>query len=167
LKIPGFTRYLHPYDENHIIGIGKDEDNDVKISLFDVRNVSYPIEMSKYEIDGDWSDTPVLTEHKAFLFDKSKQLLALPVSISFIEFKDSEYYTKGYWQGTYVFNITLSGIVLRGNITHQEDDVNGWYSSHWVKRALYIEDILYTVSDKKIKMNSLEDLAFLKEIELP
>jgi len=166
LKIPGFTRYLHPYDENHIIGIGKDEDNDVKISLFDVRNVSYPIEMSKYEIDGDWSDTPVLTEHKAFLFDKSKQLLALPVSISFIEFKDSEYYTKGYWQGTYVFNITLSGIVLRGNITHQEDDVNGWYSSHWVKRALYIEDILYTVSDKKIKMNSLEDLAFLKEIEL-
>lgn len=24
LKIPGFSDYLHPYDENHIIGFGKD-----------------------------------------------------------------------------------------------------------------------------------------------
>ena len=24
LKIPGYSNYLHPYDENHIIGIGKD-----------------------------------------------------------------------------------------------------------------------------------------------
>lgn len=24
LKIPGFSNYLQPYDENHLIGIGKD-----------------------------------------------------------------------------------------------------------------------------------------------
>lgn len=24
LKIPGFSQYLHPYDENHVIGIGRD-----------------------------------------------------------------------------------------------------------------------------------------------
>ena len=24
LKIPGYSDYLHPYDETHIIGIGKD-----------------------------------------------------------------------------------------------------------------------------------------------
>lgn len=33
--------------------------------------------------------------------------------------------------------------------------------------ALYIENALYTVSDKKIKMNSLEDLTEIKEIQLP
>ena len=72
------------------------------------------------------------------------------------------------WQGAYVFNITLGdGLILRGNVTHQENGVSGWNSSYWVKRTLYIEDILYTVSDKRIKMNSLEDLAFLNEIELP
>ncbi len=60
----------------------------------------------------------------------------------------------------------LSGFVLRGNITHEEDNVNGWYNSQWVKRAVHIEDILYTVSDK-IKMNSLQGLTLLKEIELP
>jgi len=33
--------------------------------------------------------------------------------------------------------------------------------------VLYIENALYTISDKKIKMNSLEDLTEIKEIQLP
>jgi len=165
LKIPGFSGYLHPYDKNYIIGIGKQGSN-LKLSLFNVTDVTSPIEaVPPYIVDADWSDSTVLTDHKAFLFDKSKQLLALPVSISFM---DSQYYTKNYWQGAYVFNITLSdGFVLRGNVTHQENSVGGWESGYRVKRALYIENVLYTMSDKKIKMNNLEDLALLEEIELP
>ncbi len=164
LKIPGFSGYLHPYDKNYIIGIGK-QDNDVKLSLFNVTNVTAPTETAKFIVSGDWSDSTVLTDHKAFLFDKSKQVLALPVSISFM---GSQYYTKNYWQGAYVFNITLSdGFVLRGNVTHQENSVNGGESGYQVKRTLYIENVLYTVSNKKIKMNSLENLALLEEIELP
>jgi inhibitor of cysteine peptidase len=160
LKIPGFTRYLHPYNENHVIGIGKDENNKVKISVFDVTNVTAPKNMTEYKVEGAWSDTLVLTEHKAFLFDRSKDLLVIPVST----YEEDRY---SLWQGAYVFNVTLSDLFLRGNVTHQENGVNGWESSYWVKRTLYIEDVLYTVSDKKIKMNSLEDLAFLNEIELP
>jgi inhibitor of cysteine peptidase len=167
LKIPGFSGYLHPYDENHIIGIGKQNSN-VKLSLFNVTNVTAPTETAKYTVSGDWSDSTVLTDHKAFLFDKSKQLLTLPVSINFIEVKNGEYCTKRYWQGAYVFNITLSdGFVLRGNVTHQENSISGWESGYQVKRALYIENVLYTMSDKKIKMNNLEDLALLNKVELP
>ena len=160
LKIPGFTRYLHPYDETHIIGIGKDGSN-VKISLFDVSNVSAPIEIGKpYAVNASWSDTLVLTEHKAFLFDKSKNLLVIPVSLY------EDWYSQ--WQGAYVFNITLTnGLVLKGSVTHQEAGVNGWDSGYWVKRSLYIENVLYTVSDKKIKMNSLEDLTQINEIKFP
>jgi len=162
LKIPGFTTYLHPYDESHIIGVGRSENNSVKISLFDVSNVSAPVEIDMYSVGGVWSDTLVLTEHKAFLFDKSKDLLAIPVSIYYNGDKHWQ------WQGLYVFNITLSrGITLRGNITHQENSGIYWDSTYQVKRALYIENVLYTVSDKKIKMNSLEDLTEIKEIQLP
>lgn len=151
LKIPGFTSYLHPYDENNIIGVGKDG-NVVKISLFDVSNVSKPIEIDKYTISGIWSDTPVLREHKAFLFSKIKNLLAFPVSMSTYNGDKSS-----LWQGVYVFNMTLpEGFVLRGKITHSE-----------VKRSLYIDNVLYTISSKKIKMNSLEDLAEINEIQLP
>lgn len=162
LKIPGFTTYLHPYDENHVIGVGRDENDSVKISLFDISNVSDPVEIDMYCVGGVWSNTPVLTEHKAFLFDKSKDLLAIPVSIYY----NGDKYLQ--WQGLYVFNITLSrGIILRGNITHQENGGIYWDSTYEVKRALYIENVLYTVSDKKIKINNLEDLTEIKEIQLP
>jgi uncharacterized secreted protein with C-terminal beta-propeller domain len=34
LKIPGYSDYLHPYDETHLIGVGKDADiTDVAQSL--------------------------------------------------------------------------------------------------------------------------------------
>lgn len=161
LSIPGFTRYLHPYDEDHVIGIGIDGGN-VKITLFDVSNVSAPINMTEYKVEGVWSDTLVLTEHKAFLFERSKDLLAIPVSIYY---NGDKYWQ---WQGIYVFNITLSHrIVLRGNITHQENGGIYWDSAYEVKRALYIENVLYTVSDRKIKMNSLEDLTEIEEIPIP
>lgn len=159
LKIPGFTRYLHPYDNDHLIGIGKDGTN-VKMSLFDVTNVSAPIELDNYVFESS-SDTPVLTEHKAFLFDRARSLLALPISIW------RPWYSL-YWQGAYVFNITLTdGFVLKGNITHRDSSTNQWDSNFDVNRELYIETVLYTVSNKMIGMNSLSDLALIKQVTLP
>jgi uncharacterized secreted protein with C-terminal beta-propeller domain len=165
LSIPGFTRYLHPYDENHVIGVGRDANNKVEISLFDVTNVSAPIKIGNYTVEGDWSDTPVLTEHKAFLFDRSKDLLVIPLTISTY---DEAIHSSLIWQGVYVFNITLSnGFALRGNVTHQNDSVSYWDSNYWINRALYIENVLYTISNSKIKMNDLVTLALMNEIELP
>jgi uncharacterized secreted protein with C-terminal beta-propeller domain len=101
-------------------------------------------------INGTWSDTPVLTEHKAFLFSKVKNLLAFPVSV---------HIRATMWQGVYIFNITLlEGFVLKGKITHL---------LYYVERSLCIDNVLYTISAKKIKMNSLENLEQINEIELP
>jgi inhibitor of cysteine peptidase len=162
LKIPGFNRYLHPYDENHVIGVGRDESNNVKVSLFGVTDVSSPQLISEYRFGSDWSDTPVLWDHKAFLFAYSKNLLALPVTMEQYEFDGYE-----PKQGLFVFNITADqGIVLKGSITHQEEGVNAWDTKYHVRRSLYIENVLYTVSDAKIKLNSLESLAFLREVLL-
>lgn len=154
LKIPGFTRYLHPYDADHIIGIGKDGNN-VKISLFDVSNVSAPTEIDNYMIEGDWSDASVLWDHKAFLFSIDENLLALPIEV--------RYYTPhSVWQGLYAFDITLgSGIVKRGTVTHQE-----WDTTYYVERSCYIEDMLYTVSQRKVVISNLNDISFVKEIAL-
>ena len=161
LKIPGLNRYLHPYDENHVIGLGRDEFNNVKISLFDVTNVSAPKLISEYRFEGTWSDTPALWDHHAFLFAYSKDLLAIPVSMNQYS---NDYTTK---QGFFVFNITLTnGLILKGSITHQELGINDWDTSYHVRRGLYIENVLYTVSEKKIKLNKLENLALLKEIPL-
>jgi uncharacterized secreted protein with C-terminal beta-propeller domain len=167
LKIPGFSGYLHPYDENHVIGVGT-QDSNVKLSLFDVTNVTAPDEAAPpYIVKASWSDTSVLYDHKAFLFDKSKQLLALPISISETMWLNDTYYNTVFWQGEYVFNISLTnGFELKGNVTHQGTNMEQWDSNYWVKRALYIDNVLYTVSDKMIKMNSLADLSLLKEVQL-
>jgi len=188
LKITGYSDYLHPYDENHIIGIGKEtiaaEEGDfawyqgVKISLFDVSDVEKPKEIAKYEIGDRGTDSPVLRDHKALLFDGSKKLFVMPVLVAKI---DKAKYpnevppnTHGdyVWQGAYVFNISLDeGLVLKGGITHLEDGTelvkSGYYfsSSYSVKRSLYIGNVLYTISDKKIQMNSLENLHKINEVK--
>ncbi|UCH70513.1 MAG: beta-propeller domain-containing protein, partial [Candidatus Bathyarchaeota archaeon] len=189
LKITGYSDYLHPYDENHIIGIGKEtvaaeEGNfawyqGVKISLFDVTDVENPKEIDTYEIGDRGTDSPVLMDHKALLFDKSKDLLVIPVLVA--EIDEEKYvgevppYIHGdfVWQGAYVFDISLDeGLFLKGGITHLEDSndlaKSGYYfsSPYSVKRSLYIDNMLYTISDKKIQMNNLEDLEEINEVEL-
>ncbi|MCK5112085.1 MAG: beta-propeller domain-containing protein [Thermoplasmatales archaeon] len=191
LKIPGYSNYLHPYDENHIIGIGKDtvETNDtnfawyqgLKIALFDVSDFENPKEIDKMIIGDRGTDSPALYDHKAFLFDKGKELLVLPISLYEIsdEIK-SEYeeypgeYGEFTFQGAYVIRLNLDGFDYRGRITHVSDDEkqeneNWWFwrqSSAYISRSLYIDDVLYTISNKMVKMNSLDDLSEIKSVIL-
>jgi uncharacterized secreted protein with C-terminal beta-propeller domain len=81
LKIPGYSDYLHPYDEDHVIGIGKEtieaEEGDfawyqgLKISLFDVSNVKSPKEVDKLIIGDRGTDSPALRDHHSILFINS------------------------------------------------------------------------------------------------
>ena len=92
LKIPGFSNYLHPYDDTHLIGFGMDttvineggEDRaktkGLKIAIFDVSNVSKPVQQFTTTIGGAGTYSEVLNNHKALLFSKEKKLLALPVT---------------------------------------------------------------------------------------
>lgn len=56
LKIPGFSRYLHPYDETTIIGLGRDATPEgrvlgLKLSLFDVSDLTNPQEIATYQVE--------------------------------------------------------------------------------------------------------------------
>jgi len=188
LKVTGYSGYLHPYDENHIIGIGKETEYDekqdfawyqgVKISLFDVSDVSNPVELAKYEIGDRGTDSPILYDHKALLFNKEKNLLVIPVLVA--EMDPTQYegeppswaHGEYVWQGAYVFDISLNGLELRGRITHMDDNADmlkrGYYYGYGysVQRSLYIENVLYTISSMKVKMNSLETLTEINEVEL-
>jgi uncharacterized secreted protein with C-terminal beta-propeller domain len=186
LKIPGYSDYLHPYGETHLIGVGKEteeaEEGDfawyqgVKISLFDVSDVSNPLEVAKIEIGDRGTDSPVLRDHKAFLVDKDRELLVIPILVA--EINESQYpdsvpahaYGEPVWQGAYVFDISVDGeLEVRGRISHLDPgatiDHNAW--PYYVERTLFIEDTLYTVSSKKVMMNSLASLELLNELQLP
>ena len=187
LKVTGYSDYLHPYDENHLIGIGKETTDEgefawyqgVKISLFDVTDVSKPREISKLEIGDRGTESPVLRDHKAFLFDKSRNLLVMPIlekKVDLTKYSEKELaraYGDPVYQGAYVFDISIdNGLQVKGRITHiespsdMEQDYYYFYSSFSVTRSLYIGDVLYTISDAKIKMNNLENLDYISEVEL-
>jgi inhibitor of cysteine peptidase len=171
LKIPGVSDYLHPYDETHVIGVGRDATEQgritgMKISLFDVSDVANPTEISKYIIGERGTYSEALNDHKAFLFSKEKNLLVIPVR----EYEDN--YRESF-QGAYVFSVELiEGINLKGRITHVNEtakEEDEWYYD-WnaeVRRSLYIDNVLYTVSNSMIKANDLADLSEISEVKLP
>lgn len=185
LKIPGYSDYLHPYDENHIIGIGKEaaeaeEGNfawyqGVKMAIFDVSDVENPKELHKVVIGDRGTDSPALYEHKAFLFDKEKNLLVIPITLAEIKgekTRDNQY-GEFTFQGAYVYDITLqSGFGLKGRVTHYEDEEifqkSGYYfyGDRSIQRSLYIDNVLYTLSSSRLQMNGLSDLERLNAIEL-
>ncbi len=168
LKIPGVSDYLHPYDETHVIGVGRDATEEgritgMKLSLFDVTDVENPKEISKYIIGGRGTSSEALTDHKAFLFSKEKNLLVIPVTTY-----DNYRYN---WNGAYVFSVDLeNGFQLKGKITHENESINkseyyyDWQSN--VRRSLYMENTLYTISQKMIKANSLDDMNEISEVVL-
>ena len=176
LKIPGYSNYLHPYDDNHLIGFGMDADEEgrttgLKLSLFDVTDIGNPEEIDKYTVGGMGSYSYALHDHKAFLFDKDKELMVIPARISDWTEEKASWRDVKYSDGAQVFRINLEeGFVFMGEVTHIEEKAEeeeeyyhpGYDNS--VKRSLYIGDVLYTISEKKIKLNDLNDLSEIKEM---
>lgn len=181
LKIPGFSSYLHPYDDTTLIGIGKDAKETewggaqalgLKISLFDVSDVANPKETATYRMGDMGSDSIALNDHKAFLFSREKSLLAIPVSIR--ESSAPDEWGKLTFSGAAVFTINKNSIELKGKIDHSdngkpagEDYWGGYnYYDNTVKRCLYINDMLYTFSNYYLKMNKLENLDTVNSLPL-
>lgn len=189
LKIPGYSDYLHPLDENHIIGLGKNAVEStsgdfswyqgVKLAIFDVTDFSSPKELDTIEIGDRGTDSYALYDHKAFLFDKEKQLLVIPVAVAEISPEDKAFskeknvYGDFTFQGAYVYRVTVEkGFEFLGRVTHYGDDFSKdqyyyYYGDNKaIQRSLYIDDVLYTVSGSMIKMNELYDLKALGEVKL-
>ncbi|MCM2465344.1 beta-propeller domain-containing protein [Methanoculleus oceani] len=182
LKIPGYSDYLHPYDADHIIGIGKETSENtwggvsvegLKIALFDVSDVNNPLEVDTVVIGEAGTDSEALRDHKAFLFVKEKNLLVIPVSeIKRVENPGSKYpgsYGTTTWQGAYAYSVNpSSGFTLKGTVAHAEKGPSyNWNSADAVRRSLFMDDTLYTVSARSVVMTDLTNGSRISEVLLP
>jgi len=189
LKIPGYSNYLHPFDANHIIGIGKDtvesKQGDfalyqgVKVSLFNIADVNNPNEVSQLIIGDRGTDSSVLHDPHALLFDSRNGIMVIPILEAKIfpekypQGAPPEAYGEYVFQGTYVLHIAATtGITLKGTITHVDDPSiylqSGYYlySSSEIQRSIYIDDTLYTISTGKIQANNIDTLNEIATINL-
>ncbi|MEK8126374.1 beta-propeller domain-containing protein [Paenibacillus filicis] len=196
LKIPGYSDYLHPYDENHLIGFGKEAVEvpakrkgnpgqeapiayyqGMKIALFDVSDPTQPKELFKETIGDRGTSSELLDNHKALLFSKEKNLLAFPVTVMKVQDPSAanpSSYGQFAYQGAHVYSLDLQqGFQLRGKITHlTAEDLskagNGWYQSDRnIERLLYIGDMLYSASPDRVKAHRLSDLQETGSVTLP
>ena len=56
------------------------------------------------------------------------------------------------------------GIGLRGRVSHFEGNDSRWNQN--IRRSLYIDDVLYTISNLKVKASDLLDLSDVGEVEI-
>lgn len=164
LKIPGYSSYLHPYDEKHIIGIGyntKDNgyggitNSTMKMSMFDVSDLENPKEIFAVDIGTDYANSEIIYNHKALFYKKAENLIGFPVNYR------SENYMNNQ-NGFIIFKIDLNNNKFEkyGEILQKLD-----YRSD-IRRVIYIEDILYTLGYSNIVSYDLNTFEKLNEIEL-
>lgn len=172
LKIPGYSKYLHPYDETHLIGIGEDTEvvnygygdrvvtNGMKMAMFDVTDPNNPQELYNVKIGEKGTYSELLYNHKALLFSKEKNIIAFPVSITENDYKVT-------FQGAIVYGVSLEkGFELKTKISNSATDYDRYYSRNRVERIIYIKDTLFTLSNGLIKAVDLNTFETKGSIEL-
>ena len=172
LKIPGYSKYLHPYDETHLIGIGEDTEvvnygygdrvvtNGMKMAMFDVTDPNNPQELYNVKIGEKGTYSELLYNHKALLFSKEKNIIAFPISIT-----DNDY--KVTFQGAIVYGVSLEkGFELKTKISNSATDYDRYYSRNRVERIIYIKDTLFTLLNGLIKAVDLNTFETKGSIEL-
>jgi uncharacterized secreted protein with C-terminal beta-propeller domain len=152
LEITGFSSYLHPIGDEYLLAIGQEADEEgrvigMAVSIFDVRDFADPKLAHRYLIEDDeasWSWSEALSDHHAFTFHRG--VLSLPAYISGEE----------RFSGMLVFSVDpTDGISEIGRIDHQ--DLGTSDNRAWMRRSVYIEDAIYSISSAGVKVNHLEN----------
>ncbi len=148
LKIPGVSHYLHPWGPHEVLGIGnpRNAGRGLKISLFDVSQVSQPFESARY-IEQELTPTISTAHgHRAIIIDREKQLLVLPVRSQ-----------RKPGVGALVLRATSASLQRRGEIWHEVAD---WaeLSTQSIDGTLYIGDRLFTKSTDVLRASQLSTL---------
>jgi uncharacterized secreted protein with C-terminal beta-propeller domain len=176
LHIPGFSNYLHPMGEDHLLAVGRAGDDDgnlrgVQVQIFDVSDFAHPALAHQFELDqeGDgWSWSEAQWDHHAFTFHNG--VLSFPLAIYNYDEADGRY---DYFSGLVVLDVDAqagisevgrvdhSDLALRQACPYQGDDrryCDDFYDYNWnaqMRRSIYIEDNLYSLSQVGLKVSPL------------
>lgn len=152
LKIPGFSEYLHVYNDKYLFGLGKSADTEgkvtgLKISMFNIENKLDVTEVYNTKVGDSYSWSEASYNHKSILVSNTKNIVAFPIDDYFVVYKFEE--EKGF---TAIGKIKFS--------------TNNDYYYFGSIRGLYINDYLYAINQAQIKTFDLNTLQAGKSIDL-
>jgi len=138
LKIPDFQTNLYPINETAVIGLGKTDNDSMKLTLFDITNFKKPIEKDSYVFDLQSSSA---SGYNSFMWDAEKNLFVLPT-----------------YEHTYIFEVSSDQISLVLDDVHEKSRVT---------RTIYINDYFYTFSNREVHILNPNTWECVKVIEIP
>lgn len=169
LKIPGFSSYLHPFN-GYLVGIGTDGDefgavNALKISLFDISDPTNPLEVDRFIIKQAYA----YSLHKTVMDCSGRNILGF-IYDGFDP--ESDHYLQGLFCTLKIENGKIEPIGIYSDYFEEEQKTAPVYSSDGrkqdisyssssefgkaIRRATYIGDTLYTLSDARISSYPIE-----------
>lgn len=151
VTIPGFSSYMHPIDDTHLLTIGRDVDpntnrqGSLMLQIFDVTNPTSPALAQKFVYDtSSYGYSEAQYDHKAFTYFPDRKLLAFP-----------------YWgydqtsahSSAELFRVDVqAGIQKLGSVdhtallgTHYTGWCGGWFTPS-VRRTVFMDDVLFSIS---------------------
>lgn len=157
LKIPGYSSYLHPYDDTHIIGIGYNTkenssggivNTNMKISMFDISDLENPREMYTMDIGEEYVYSELEYNHKALFINKDKNLIGFPLT----------------------YNGKNSFILIKINLENGFEKYNEItkelnYKTN-INRGIYINSVFYTLAENEIISYDLNTMKEQNKLEL-
>ncbi|MBR1445291.1 MAG: beta-propeller domain-containing protein [Firmicutes bacterium] len=193
LKIPGFSNYLHPYDSNHLIGFGRDTEEETYIP----RTYEPPLDGNNNDIIPIEPVTRVYTKGiKISMFDvtdvknpKESFNEIIGDSSTYSEILDNHkallfdkeknlfsipvynyYHSSSNETAAYVYSVGEDSFELKAKIAHTIDETGEDEEAplaDYVSRALFIGNNIYTISGSYVMANSIDDFSVAGRVEIP
>lgn len=186
LEIEGYSDYLHPVGENHLLGIGRGAIADprgfgeegrgafvtgIKLSLFDISNAASPMEIQALEIGRRGSNAEALYDHRSITYrpgqDGGPGRLAFGIDVNDIPSGDISSIAPFYrWRetGLHTFEIHVgdnAGIVPRGNmIVEAASPTNPRGPLYFGDRSVFVNDAVFYIHGDQVygaNWGSVED----------
>ncbi|HUM13613.1 MAG TPA: beta-propeller domain-containing protein [Myxococcaceae bacterium] len=174
LQMPGFISYLHPIDDTHLLGVGREPGSagmmQLKVALLDVADLANPKALATQLVGQGWSYSDALWDPKAFTWLPAQKMLAIP----FVD----------YGSQTFVSDLRLfkvdpaSGIQPLGSLSMADVYLSWSYEnwsyswSPWVRRGILADaqdgQYVYAISDAGVRSAKVASLpVWLQTVKFP
>ena len=153
LEVTGFSDFLHPVNDDLLLGLGQDENGLVKLELFNVASLDNPVSLTALSIGegSSWVHSPARYNRHAFTYqqvNENQDRFTVPVTLS-------SNTAAGYTQENrlYMFNLFNKNVSDSASIMNSgfiSGGINNWWSNNNRQRSFIHNSTVFYVNDQNV-----------------